>query len=130
MKKIFFAFLMSAVVLFAGCISEDEGSYDTGKTTVKSISSPLDIVPKSSEKVIYTETDGIIKLFWKDSKLINAYKKVAKNNGINVDDIEYTIQADNAYILKGYGLDEYKFMDNLGLKYKEKEQDARYTQEL
>ena len=106
MKRIFFAFLMSMVVLFAGCISEDEGSYDTGKTTVKYISSPLDIVPESSEKVIYTETDGIIKLFGKDSKLINAYKKVAKNNGINVDDIEYTIQADDAYILKGYGLDE------------------------
>ncbi|AIJ05428.1 hypothetical protein JH146_0579 [Methanocaldococcus bathoardescens] len=122
MKKIVIAIILSIsiAVLFAGCVSEEGGNYEETKGGEKVISSLLDVVPKSSEKVVYTETEGFINLLGEDSKIVNAYKKLIGKYGLSVDDIEYTIQADNAYILKGYGLDEYKFMDELGLNYKEK----------
>ncbi len=122
MKKIVIILAISIAVLFAGCVSE-EGSYkETEKMSEisKKYTSPLDIVPKSAEKVVYTKTEGFVNLLGEDSKIVNAYKKLIGKYGLSVDDIEYTIQADNTYILKGYGLDEYKFMDELGLDYEEK----------
>ncbi|WP_064496777.1 hypothetical protein [Methanocaldococcus jannaschii] len=118
MKKFVIILTISIAVLFAGCVSE-EGSYEESKISEKSISSPLDIVPKSSEKVVYTKTEGFVDLLGENSEIVNAYKELIGKYGLSVDDIEYTIQADNTYVLKGYGLDEYKFMDELGLDYKE-----------
>jgi hypothetical protein len=119
MKKFIIATLLSITVLFAGCFDGGEDESYKGSEIIYKI--PLDFAPKSSEKVVYVETSGFVNLFGENSNIVYAYKELTKNIGTNIDDIEYTLQADNAYLLKGYNLDEYKFMNNLGLKYKEKE---------